>query len=330
MENKDYILQVKGLNVGFQSRAGYTPAVMDVSFGIERGKVTALVGESGSGKSVTAMSITHLLNVATARIEAEEVTFDGVDLLNMSDAELRKVRGNKITMIFQEPMTSLNPLMTIVKQISESLIIHRGMSKREAREVSRDLLEQVGIPDAERRLDEYPHQFSGGMRQRAMIAMAMACKPQLLIADEPTTALDVTIQAQILHLIKNLQKQNDMTVLLITHNLGVVAENAQHVIVMYAGEIVENMDVRTAFTHPWHPYTHGLIKAIPSAVDKGEELYVIEGVVPHPLEYPEGCHFSNRCPYADEQCKQKQPLVEVEPGHLVRCCHPLSDERGVL
>ena len=330
METKEPLLRVRKLNVGFTSRAGYSPAVMDASFDIEKGKVTALVGESGSGKSVTALSILRLLP-EQAVITADEINFEGTDLFRLSEKQMQKIRGNRISMIFQEPMTSLNPLMNISRQISESLILHQGMKPNEAKKQTIELLELVGIPDAKRRLNDFPHQLSGGMRQRVMIAMAMACKPEMLIADEATTALDVTIQAQILYLIKELQKKNDMTVLLITHNLGVVAETAQNVMVMYAGQIVENMSVEQTFTHPWHPYTHALIKSMPSAVEKGEKLYVIEGIVPDPLEYPPGCHFANRCPYADDECRlSAQELKEAEPNHFVRCCHPLSDERGIL
>ena len=329
MEN-DILLHVEGLNVGFKTRDGYSPAVQDVSFDIPRGKVTAIVGESGSGKSVTSKSILRLLE-SNAEVTCKAMTFDGVDMMALGDKEMRSVRGNRISMIFQEPMTSLNPLMTVCKQISESLMKHQGLRKYEARKQALELLKQVGIPDAESRLDDYPHQLSGGMRQRVMIAMAIACNPQLLIADEPTTALDVTIQAQILDLLLELKEKRNMSILLITHNLGVVAEVAEQVITMYAGQIVERMSVEKTFTHPQHPYTHGLIRSIPTAAQAHGILNVIEGTVPSPMFYPKGCHFSNRCPYASDKCKSEMPLLtEADSGHLVRCFYPLSDERGQL
>lgn len=329
-EQKDILLHVEDLCSGFMTREGYVPAVDHVSFDIPRGEVTAIVGESGCGKSVTALSVLRLLKEPPAVIKAEHMCFDGKELLTLNDTEIRGIRGNKISMIFQEPMTSLNPLMTISRQIMEPLRLHQGMTKHQARAKTLELLKQVGIPDAESRMDDYPHQLSGGMRQRVMIAMALACNPLLLIADEPTTALDVTIQAQILDMITDMQRDLGIAVIMITHNLGIVAEMAQNVIVMYAGQIVEKMPVYQTFTHPWHPYTHGLLKSIPTGSD--EKLNVIEGYVPNPLFYPKGCRFSNRCPYATDKCREEAPeLVEAgDKDHYVRCFYPLKDERGII
>ena len=326
----DVLLHVEGLNVGFKTRDGYVPAVQDVSFDLPRGKVTAIVGESGSGKSVTSMSVLRLLD-KNAVMSCRSMIFDGIDMTKLSDKEMRSMRGNRISMIFQEPMTSLNPLMTVSKQVSESLIKHQHLSKSEARAQTLNLLRQVGIPDAEARMDDYPHLLSGGMRQRIMIAMAIACNPQLLIADEPTTALDVTIQAQILDLLLELKESRSMSILLITHNLSVVAETAEFVKTMYAGQIVEEMTVTKAFTHPMHPYTHGLLRSIPTTSQAHGILNVIEGTVPSPMFYPKGCHFSNRCPYAREICSIEEPeMKQVDDQHFVRCFFPLSDEKGVL
>ncbi|CCQ95385.1 oligopeptide ABC transporter (ATP-binding protein) [[Clostridium] ultunense Esp] len=325
------LLNVKNLHTGFDSVNGYIPAVTGVSFGIDEGECVALVGESGSGKSVTAMSILRLLPMPPAKIKADEITFKETDLLSFSEKEMRKVRGNEISMIFQEPMTSLNPLLTVGFQIAEVVRLHLGYGKKEAMEYAIEMLKKVGIPDAKKRADEYSFQMSGGMCQRIMIAMALACEPRLLIADEPTTALDVTIQAQILELMSQLQKERNMAMLLITHNLGIVAEVAERVMVMYAGQIVESLDVEDIFTHPWHPYTHGLLTSIPSVDKKVDELNVIKGVVPSPLFFPKGCRFSPRCPYAEERCKREQPLfTEVKKGHHVRCHYPLSDKRGEI
>ena len=325
------LLHVESLSTGFKSSDGYIPAVSDVSFDIGEGESVALVGESGSGKSVTALSVLRLLQIPPAEINAKALLFDGIDLQKLSKREMRKVRGNRISMIFQEPMTSLNPLMPVGEQISEAICLHTGAGRAEAHRRTVEMLERVGIPDAEQRSKEYPHQMSGGMRQRVMIAMALSCSPKLLIADEPTTALDVTIQAQILDLIGTLQKQSNMAMLLITHNLGIVAEVADRVMVMYAGQIVESSPVETVFTHPWHPYTHGLLRSIPSAEEKVPVLNVIKGVVPSPMFFPKGCRFHPRCPYAQEKCRCEAPaLNEVEPGHGVRCHFPLSDDRGVV
>ncbi len=325
------LLHIQSLSTGFKSSDGYIPAVSDVSFDIDEGESVALVGESGCGKSVTALSILRLLQIPPAEIKAKEMIFEDIDLQALTIKEMRKVRGNRISMIFQEPMTSLNPLMPVGEQIAEAVKLHRGYNKTEAMKVAVEMLKKVGIPDTEKRAGEYPHQMSGGMRQRVMIAMALSCNPKLLIADEPTTALDVTIQAQILDLIGTLQKDSNMAMLLITHNLGIVAEVADRVMVMYAGQIVESSPVKNVFTHPWHPYTHGLLKSIPSADKKVPVLNVIKGVVPSPMFFPKGCRFNPRCPYATEKCVQEPPeLMEVEPGHKVRCHFPLSDERGVV
>ncbi len=325
------LLHIQSLSTGFKSSDGYIPAVSDVSFDIDEGESVALVGESGCGKSVTALSILRLLQIPPAEIKAKEMTFEDIDLQTLTIKEMRKVRGNRISMIFQEPMTSLNPLMPVGEQIAEAVKLHRGYNKTEAMKVAVEMLKKVGIPDTEKRAGEYPHQMSGGMRQRVMIAMALSCNPKLLIADEPTTALDVTIQAQILDLIGTLQKDSNMAMLLITHNLGIVAEVADRVMVMYAGQIVESSPVANVFSHPWHPYTHGLLRSIPSADKKVPVLNVIKGVVPSPMFFPKGCRFNPRCPYATEKCVQEPPeLMEVEPGHKVRCHFPLSDERGVV
>ena len=327
----DSLLHINNLSTGFQSANGFIPAVSGVSIDIAAGESVALVGESGSGKSVTALSVLRLLAIPPAVIKADEISFDGIDLLGLSDKEMRKVRGNEISMIFQEPMTSLNPLMPVGTQVAEAVALHTNVDKKSAFSHAIEMLKKVGIPDADKRAKEYPHQMSGGMRQRVMIAMALSCGPKLLIADEPTTALDVTIQAQILDLIGSLQKESGMAMLLITHNLGIVAEVADRVMVMYAGQVVESSPVETVFTHPWHPYTHGLLNSIPSADIKVAELNVIKGVVPSPMFFPKGCRFGPRCPYAQEKCKLTPPdLIEVGDGHKVRCHYPLSDERGVI
>lgn len=325
------LMSVKNLSTSFVSKNGNIPAISNVSFDIAPRKSIALVGESGCGKSVTALSILRLLSEPPARITADYVKFGDIDMMKLGQAELRKMRGKDISMIFQEPMTSLNPLLTVGFQIAEPVQVHLHMKKKEAFEYAVDMLNAVGIPDARKRATEYPHQMSGGMRQRVMIALALSCNPQLLIADEPTTALDVTIQSQILDLIAKLQHERNMSMLLITHNLGVVAEVADEVIVMYAGQIIETMPVNTVFSHPWHPYTHGLLRSIPSVERKVKELNVIPGVVPSPLFFSKYCRFAPRCKYATERCRQESPqLVEVEPGHQVRCFCPLSDERGMI
>lgn len=325
------LLRVKNLSTFFASKHGDIRAVDGVSFDIAAGESVALVGESGCGKTVTSLSIMRLLDVPPAHIEAEILNFNGMDVLKLDDNSMRKVRGNEMSMIFQEPMTSLNPLMRVDEQIAEALELHKGMKSKEALSYAAEMVAAVGIPDAKKRAHEYPHQMSGGMRQRIMIAMALSCDPKLLIADEPTTALDVTIQAQILDLIAKQQQERNMALLLITHNLGVVAEVADRVMVMYAGQIVESAPVTTIFQHPCHPYTHGLLNSIPSVDDKNKELYVIQGTVPSPLFFSKACRFNRRCPYAQERCRaDAPPLIELEPGHLVRCWCPLADERGIV
>ena len=325
------LLRVKNLSTFFASKHGDIRAVDGVSFDIAAGESVALVGESGCGKTVTSLSIMRLLDVPPAHIEAEILNFNGMDVLELDDNSMRKVRGNEMSMIFQEPMTSLNPLMRVDEQIAEALELHKGMKSKEALSYAAEMVAAVGIPDAKKRAHEYPHQMSGGMRQRIMIAMALSCDPKLLIADEPTTALDVTIQAQILDLIAKQQQERNMALLLITHNLGVVAEVADRVMVMYAGQIVESAPVTTIFQHPCHPYTHGLLKSIPSVDDKNKKLYVIQGTVPSPLFFSKACRFNRRCPYAQERCRaDAPPLIELEPGHLVRCWCPLADERGIV
>lgn len=332
MDNyKETLLHIDNLNTTFSTQDGLVPAVTGVSFDIASGESVALVGESGCGKSVTALSILRLLPQPPAKITADDMTFHDTKLLSLSDDEMRRVRGNDISMIFQEPMTSLNPILTVGFQVAETLALHLGLNKYDAWNSAVGMLQKVGIPDAERRATDYPHQMSGGMRQRVMIAMALACNPKLLIADEPTTALDVTIQAQILELIYDLQQEFGMALLLITHNLGIVAQMTKRVMVMYAGQIIESCETDVVFTHPWHPYTHGLLESIPSAAVKVERLNVIPGVVPSPMFYSKGCRFSPRCNFAQEKCTQIQPeLLEVEPNHLVRCHYPLSDIRGEI
>jgi oligopeptide/dipeptide ABC transporter ATP-binding protein len=318
-----HLLEVKNLRTHFQTRAGLVRAVDDVSFYLDRGELLGLVGESGCGKSMTALSIMHLI-APPGRIVDGEVLFDGKDLLKLSDAEMREMRGDDIAMIFQDPMTSLNPVFTVGEQIAEALRLHRKMSRKEARLATIEAMREVAIPDPSRRLDDYPHQLSGGMRQRVMIAMALACNPKLLIADEPTTALDVTIQAQILELLDDLRKQRDLAVLLITHDLGVVAEVADRVAVMYTGRIVEESPVDELFACPKHPYTEGLLRSVPKLtgadVIKKQRLETIEGVVPSPTDLPPGCHFAPRCPHRMPRCTEGTiPLYQLDGGVQVRC-----------
>ncbi|MDR2611172.1 MAG: ABC transporter ATP-binding protein [Clostridiales Family XIII bacterium] len=320
------LLHVENLRVGFESKQGFIPAVTGVSFDVERDRSVALVGESGCGKSVTAMSILRLLDMSYAKIEADSISFDGTDILSLSDARMRKVRGNEISMIFQEPMTSLNPLFTVGYQIAESVHLHLGYSKRKSLAYAAEMLHLVGIPEPKERVKNYPHQLSGGMRQRVMIAMAAACNPKLLIADEPTTALDVTIQAQILDLMKDMRKSYGMSLLIITHNLGVVAEIADRVMVMYAGQIVEEATTDDIFNEPMHPYTRGLMDSIPSIDgEAGTELYVIKGTVPSPMFYPKACRFAPRCPYRQRVCDEEAPEFACgAETHRVRCHFPLG------
>ena len=306
------LLEVRDLHTVFYTSDGRVPAVDGVSFDLEKGKSLGVVGESGCGKSVTSLSIMRLI-ASPGRIERGKVHFDGEDLLALPDDEMQKVRGKSIAMIFQEPMTSLNPVLTIGRQLTEGLETHLALSQ--------PLLERVGIPNAKQRFQSYPHEMSGGMRQRVMIAMALACDPELLIADEPTTALDVTIQAQILELLKSLRQERDLALLLITHDLGVVAEMVDHVVVMYAGEIVESGEVVPLYDDPKHPYTRGLLSSIPSiATSKEMRLNVIRGSVPNPLFYPKGCRFEPRCPYAMPVCRDRHPeLVALAGRRQVRC-----------
>ena len=317
----DTILKVDGLQVDFLMGKSALTAVHDISFTVEKGHTLAIVGESGCGKSVTATALMRLLPKETSRISGGTVEFDGKDLLKLSNKEMRAIRGDRMSMIFQDPMTALNPVHTIGKQIMEVYRTHHKMSKKEAFEKGTQMLDMVGIPLPRQRMLEYPHQLSGGMRQRVMIAMALASNPEVLIADEPTTALDVTIQAQILDLMRDLKKKLNTAVILITHDMGVVTEMADEVMVMYAGEVVEYGTLQQVFSKPTHPYTRGLLKAIPRLdMPDDEELYVIDGVVPSLSEYKDTCRFYNRCPYACEKClAHPMTLKEIEPGHTVRC-----------
>ncbi len=315
----DKILQVKNLKTYFHTEAGLVKAVNDVSFDVEKGKTLGIVGESGCGKSMTSLSIMRLIE-KPGQIEGGEILLEGKDIVKMSEDEMRKIRGKKIAMIFQEPMTSLNPVFTIGQQLIEALLLHENMTKKEAKERAIEMLKLVKIPLAERRFDEYPHQLSGGMRQRVMIAMALCCNPELLICDEPTTALDVTILAQILDLINELTEKTGPSVMMITHDLGVIAEVADDVMVMYAGQVVEKASCDQIFDQPMHPYTDGLMKCIPKLDDDDtKELSVIKGMVPSFDDMPAGCAFCPRCPEAREICRCKMPdLMDVE-GRKVRC-----------
>jgi peptide/nickel transport system ATP-binding protein len=314
------LLRVQDLRTSFFTSDGEVRAVDGVTFDINDGRTVGVVGESGCGKSVTALSIMQLLPKGTGRIAGGEMQFRGCDLARLSEDEMRRIRGNEISMIFQEPMTSLNPVMTVGDQIAETVRLHQGASRREARDRAIEMLSLVKIGEAQKRVGDYPHQFSGGQRQRVMIAMALACTPKLLIADEPTTALDVTIQAQILELIGELQQRLGMAVLLITHDLGVVAERADEVAVMYAGKIVESATPEIIFSRPKHPYTIGLLNSMPSRRGPKTRLQAIPGMVPSPLDWPTGCRFRARCSHADARCSEEQPpLIEIAPKHRVAC-----------
>ena len=315
------LLEVKGLRTEFRSAGSVFAAVDGVSFTLEAGETLGIVGESGCGKSVTSLSIMRLVPNPPGRIAAGEVRLRGRNLLELSEVEMRTVRGGAISMIFQEPMTSLNPVQTVGGQIIEGIRLHRSVGAAEARARALEMLKLVRIPSPETRIDEYPHQLSGGMRQRVMIAMALACDPQILIADEPTTALDVTIQAQILDLLRDLRQRTGAAIMLITHDLGVVAEIANRVIVMYAGKIVEQATVERLFANPQHPYTLGLLGSMPKLTgDADERLIAIEGVVPNPYALPQGCRFHPRCALADAHCRAAQPpLIEIEAGHHTAC-----------
>ncbi len=313
------ILEVEDLRVSFNTVAGKMNAVRNVSFAVYPGESVGIVGESGSGKSVTALSIMGLIPSPPGEIESGRILFHGENLFEKKINEINQIRGHKISMIFQEPMTSLNPIHTCGKQIMESILIHSDKSKKEAYERALHLMNIVGIPNAAKRMKEYPHQLSGGMRQRVMIAMALACDPEILIADEPTTALDVTIQAQVLDLLKDLKKQFNSSVIMITHDIGVIAELCQKVIIMYNGQIVESCLYEDLYKDPLHPYSEGLLLSIPK-MKKDEKLTAIQGQVPNPFEKIEGCSFAPRCQYKKEICEKKDPeLTEVLPGRLVRC-----------
>ncbi len=316
------LLEVDNLKTHFFTRDGVVRAVDGVSFTVNAGETLAVVGESGCGKSVTALSILRLIASPPGKVVAGEIRFQGRDLLQLSEAEMRGIRGNDISMIFQEPMTSLNPVLTVSRQIAEALTLHRGLSRRDAHARAIEMLKLVHIAEPERRVTEYPHQLSGGMRQRVMIAMALACNPKLLIADEPTTALDVTIQAQILDLMRELKDKTGAAIVLITHDLGVVADMAQRVVVMYAGRIVEQARVAAIYAHPRHPYTAGLLASIPRLADEDDNkrLTEIPGMVPSLKEAIAGCVFAPRCGYATQRCRHEYPpLEEKSPGHSVAC-----------
>ncbi len=329
------LLQVQNLHTRFQTRKGVIKAVNDVSFSLEKGKTLALVGESGSGKSVTAMSVLRLLD-ENGYIAGGEILFqDGEsikDLTKLSEKQMNAVRGDRISVIFQEPMTALNPVFTVGRQLCEPFQIHRGMDKKSAWQAGIKMLEQVRIPNPERIMKQYAHQLSGGMRQRVMIAMALACRPDILIADEPTTALDVTIQAQILWLMRSLQRENQTAILFITHDLGVVNEMADDVAVMYCGQVVERVPAPVLFDNPTrlHPYTEGLLLSAPSAKNAGKRLETIAGSVPHPLQLPKGCKFSPRCKYCTARCEREEPelfKIDGEENRFIRCFYPEKEQR---
>jgi oligopeptide/dipeptide ABC transporter ATP-binding protein len=313
------LLQVRGLVVSFASDAGPVQAVRGVDLDVAAGATVALVGESGCGKSVTALSILRLVPNPPGSYDAGEIRLEGEDLLKASEERLREIRGNDVAMVFQEPMTSLNPVLRVGEQVAEAIELHQKVSAKEARKRAIEAFARVGIPAPEQRVDQYPHQLSGGLRQRVMIAMALACHPKLLIADEPTTALDVTIQAQILELLAKLQREEGMAVLLITHDLGVVAETAKRVAVMYAGRIVEEADVMALFERPRHPYTAGLLRSRPRLDVADGKLVPIEGSVPDPLHRPPGCPFHPRCPFAEERCRHEDPPLVAEGGQRFAC-----------
>ena len=325
MENtvneKRPILDVENLRVSYHTYAGEVQSVRGVSFDVDRGQVLAIVGESGCGKSVTSRAVMSLIQGPQGEIKkGSKILYNGENILDYDKKKIREFRGGECAMIFQDALTSLNPTMKIGKQIMENLIIHRHMNKKAAKEEAIKILKLVGIPNAEKRINQYPHEFSGGMRQRAMIAIAVACEPKILIADEPTTALDVTIQAQILSLMNKLKNETGTSIMLITHDLGVVAQVADNVNVMYAGKVVETAPVEELFSNPKHPYTIGLMNSMPSLAEEGKRLNTIEGSVPNPLYLPEGCYFADRCPFVSERCKQGQPTdTKVKSRHHVWC-----------
>jgi len=320
--NNQVILEINELKTIFSTENGPLTAVDGISFTVVKGETLGVVGESGCGKSVTSESIMRLLNEKSTKYEGE-VNYKGKNLLKLPEQKMRDIRGNEISMIFQDAMTSLNPVYTIGNQISEAIMIHQNLKPKEAMAKSIEMLRLIGIPSPEKRVHEYPHELSGGMRQRVMIAMALSCKPSLLIADEPTTALDVTIQAQILDLINDLKRESNMSVIMITHDLGVVAEVCSRVVVMYLGQIIEEADVDTLFSKPLHPYTKGLIKSIPKIDgDRTQKLHLIPGTVPSLSNVPQGCRFAPRCEYSDEKCLKDSPILEpVRKGQSVRCWH---------
>ncbi|AOK89249.1 ABC transporter ATP-binding protein [Paenibacillus polymyxa] len=314
------LLEVTNLRTEFKTAAGTIRAVDGVDLSVGKGETLGIVGESGCGKSITSLSIIQLLPKGLGKVAAGEVRFNGENMLDFSERKMRSIRGNEMAMIFQEPMTSLNPVFKIGKQIAESARYHHGVSKHKAKDMAVEMLTKVGIPRPEKVAASYPHELSGGMRQRVMIAMAMVCNPKLLIADEPTTALDVTIQAQILDLMRELQKSEGTSILMITHDLGVVAEMCDRVVIMYAGQVVEETDVKTLFKDPKHPYTQSLLASLPQLNSDQERLASIPGQVPNPLDMPKGCRFAPRCQFAKEICRAEAPeLTEVEPGHKSRC-----------
>ncbi|WP_028551386.1 ABC transporter ATP-binding protein [Paenibacillus sp. UNC451MF] len=323
---KSTLFEIKGLKTYFYTEEGVVPAVDGVDITVHEGETVGIVGESGCGKSVTSLTAMRL---TPGKIVEGSITFDGKDLLAMNDQQMREIRGNEMAMIFQEPMTSLNPVFTVGQQIGEAVEIHQKLDRKAAKARAVEMLKLVGIPRPEQIVDEYPHQLSGGMRQRVMIAMAMACNPKLLIADEPTTALDVTIQAQILDLMRDLKAKHNTAIMMITHDLGVVAEMCDRVIVMYAGKVVEEADVVTLFTKPLHPYTQGLMKSVPRLDSEEKRLYSIRGNVPIPGSLRGGCTFAPRCDFVTEQCKVSVPeLIQVEEGHFSRCWLYQSGEEG--
>ena len=314
------ILEVKNLKTSFAVDKKFYPAVEGVNFEVRKGETLGVVGESGSGKSVTALSIMRLIPSPPGIIEADKLLFEGTELLKLPLSQMKKIRGNRISMIFQEPSTALNPVYTVGVQVAEALKIHMGLKKKEGMQRSVELFRMVGIPNPERRINEYPHQLSGGMKQRVVISIALACNPKMLIADEPTTALDVTIQAQILELLKSLKEKHEASIMMITHDLGVIAEIVDRIIVMYSGRILEVADVDSLFENRFHPYTEGLLNSIPRLDENVQKLHVIKGNVPSIFNWPQGCKFHPRCEYVMDDCKVIEPdLLEVKPNHLCRC-----------
>ena len=318
MSEKRAFLEIKDLIVGYESGGEFVHAVNDVSFSLESGQSLGLVGETGAGKTTIAKAILRILPEMQARIKSGEIWLDGENLLELSEKQMLKIRGSKAAMIFQDPMTALNPVKKVGDQISEAVLLHNDMTKNQARERACEMLEMVGIP--RERYVEYPHQFSGGMKQRVVIAMALACNPKLLLADEPTTALDVTIQAQVLEMIAELREKLDTSMIMITHDLGIVAETCDKVAIIYAGQIVEYGTKEEIFDYPTHPYTLGLFGAIPNLTDDVERLHAIPGMPPDPTHLPQGCYFNPRCQHKCDDCEKNIPLVEIRPGHWCRCC----------